>query len=71
MRLKKMIEVFERNDIVVNLFHLEKTDPKEIDTSHTIGLGVPVAEQGTFPLVWDFVKNMPRANGTPVFMVDT
>ena len=69
--VKKMKEVFERNDITVNLYHLEKTNPKEINTAHTIGLGVPVAEQGTFPLVWDFVKNMPQANGTIIFMVDT
>ncbi len=69
--VKKMKEVFENNRIVVNLFHLEKTDPRKIDTNHTIGLAVPVAEQGTFPLVWDFVKNMPQANETAVFMVDT
>ena len=69
--VKKMREVFGQNGITVNLFHIEKTDPKSINTNNTIGIGVPVAEQGTFPLVWDFIKNMPAANGTLVFMVDT
>lgn len=69
--VKKMIEVFEKNDNIVNLFRLETSDPKEIDTTHTIGLGFPVAEQGTFPFVWGFLRAMPQCHGTKVFMVDT
>jgi len=69
--VNKIKEIFERNNIAVNLFRLEKSNPKEMDTSHTIGLGFPVAEQGTFPLVWDFIRAMPQCSGTKVFMVDT
>jgi len=69
--VKKMIEVFEKNSITVNLFHLEKSNPEEINTTHTIGLGFPVAEQGTFPLVWKFLRAMPQCKDTKIFMVDT
>jgi len=69
--VKKMKEVFERNGLRVGLFRMEKTNPANVDLSHTVGLGFPVAAQGTFPFVWDFVRSLPQADGTPVFMVDT
>jgi hypothetical protein len=34
-------------------------------------MGFPVAAQGTYPFVWDFIKSLPQANSTPIFMVDT
>ena len=37
-----------------------------------MGLVIPVADQGTFPLVWDFINHMPETdNHTGVFLVDT
>ena len=57
--VKKMKQAFEKNDIKVNLYRLEKTKPKDVDLNNTIGLGFPVAEQGTYPFVWDFVKSLP------------
>ncbi|RLF59423.1 MAG: 4Fe-4S ferredoxin [Thermoplasmata archaeon] len=69
--VKKMKQAFEKNDIKVNLYRLEKTKPKDVDLNNTIGLGFPVAEQGTYPFVWDFVKSLPSAKGTDIFLVDT
>ncbi len=66
-----MADVFEQNGIKVRLHRIEKTDPASISSGGIIGLGFPVAAQGTFKFLWDFFENMPRSNGTPVFMVDT
>lgn len=69
--VKKMKQVFVKKGIKVNLYHLEKTNLQDINLDNTIGLGFPVAEQGTYPFVWNFVKSLPQANGTNIFMVDT
>lgn len=69
--VKKMVEVFTRSNIRVNLFKIEKTDPREIDLDSTIGLAFPVAAQSTYRFIWDFFKALPEAQGTEVFMVDT
>ena len=69
--VKKMKDIFEKNKISVNLHQIEKTDPKNVNLENVIGLGFPVAEQGTYPFVWDFIRSLPKANGTHIFMVDT
>lgn len=69
--VRKMKEVFEEQGIAVSLFRMEATDPTAISTENMIGLGFPVAEQATYPFVWDFIRALPAASGTPVFMVDT
>lgn len=69
--VKEMAKTFEENGIKVTLRRMEKSDSKDIDLNKTIGLGFPVAEQGTYPFVWDFVNTLPDAHRTPIFMVDT
>ncbi len=69
--VKAMRKVFEDAGKNVNLFRIEKTDPESVDLSGTIGIGITVAEQGTFPFIWDFLKAMPESKGTEVFFVDT
>lgn len=69
--VQKMKEIFEKSGVTVNLLRIEQSNPSEIDLSHTIGLGFPVAGQGTYPFVWDFVKGLPDASDTKIFMVDT
>jgi ferredoxin/flavodoxin len=54
----------------VNLFRLEKSRAKEIDTNHIIGVAFPVA-MSTYPLVWDFVYALPKTAGTKIFMLAT
>ena len=71
LAVRKMRDVFVAKGLEVNLFPLDKTDPKLIDTTHTIGLGFPVAEQGTYPFVWDFVRTLPQTKETEIFMIDT
>ena len=69
--VKKMVEVFQAQDIVVNLYRIEKQSAEKIDLSHTIGLAFPVAAQATYRFVWDFIEDLPDATGTKIFMVDT
>jgi NAD-dependent dihydropyrimidine dehydrogenase PreA subunit len=69
--VRKMKDVFEKNGSHVLMHPIEKTDPKTIDLSRVIGLAFPVAEQGTYPFVWDFVEALPESAGTPIFLVDT
>ncbi|MBS3742301.1 MAG: EFR1 family ferrodoxin [Candidatus Cloacimonetes bacterium] len=69
--VKKMKEVFEDNGITVTLFPIEKSDPSQVNLQHVIGLAFPVAVQGTYPFVWDFIKSLPQTENTKIFMVDT
>ena len=72
LTVKKMQQVFEQQGIEVNLRRIEKTPPPlTIAPQHAVGLAFPVAEQGTYPFIWDFIRALPRSAGTPVFMVDT
>ncbi len=64
------------NGFEVNLKPIETSDPAKVDLSRTTGLGIPVAEQGTYPFIWDFIKYLPSPdihgiNDADVFMVDT
>jgi len=71
LAVNKMREVFSRNGIQVTMNKIEKSDPGKINLKNTIGLAFPVAGFSTYPFVWDFLKKLPDANGTHVFMVDT
>ncbi len=68
---KEMTQYFTDNGFTVKLIHLEKADPGAINFGNTIGIAFPVAVQGTYPFVWDFIEKLPEASGTEVFMVDT
>ncbi len=68
----KMIKgVFEEEGLEVELHQMMLTDPKKVKGKSLLGLAFPVAEQGTYPFVWDFIKALPRSKGRKVFMVDT
>lgn len=69
--VKKMQETFEKNSVNVKLYPMEKHNPEEINLNHTIGLAFPVAGLSTYPFVWKFLNSLPKANNTPVFMLDT
>ncbi len=45
----------------------------QVDLSHydTVGLIFPVAGQGTYPFVWEFIENLPNGEGKDIFMIDT
>ncbi len=69
--VKKMAAIFENAGSDVQLYPIKETRPDQISPEHIIGLAFPVAVQGTYPFVWDFIRGLPASEGTPVFMVDT
>lgn len=69
--VKKMGEIFQKNGIEVNLKKIEKSNPDKINLYHTLGIAFPVAVLSTYLFVWDFIKSLPDAKGTEIFMVDT
>lgn len=69
--VKEMIKVFKEKGIQVTLKRIEDTDPKSIDTDIPFGIAFPVAFQSTLPFIWKFIRSLPKANKTSVFMVDT
>ena len=50
---------------------LEIMECGDIIKDTTIGIIIPVAMQGTFPLVWDFLRDLPIVDNTELFLVDT
>ena len=68
---KKIAEVLQSFGITVNLRRIEKTERIDLDKNSILGLAFPVAVQSTYPFIWEFLNDLPEANGTDVFMVDT
>lgn len=68
---RAMQEGFMGRGIRAEVLRMERIQPSSLDLRGTIGLAFPVAIFTTYPLVWEFVKSMPAAKGTEVFMVDT
>lgn len=68
---KKFKEELEKVGVKVRLYAMEKESPSNIDLKSTIGLAFPVAVFTTYPLVMDFIKKMPVAEGSKVFMIDS
>lgn len=71
LAVRAMREEFVAAGMTVNLFRLETADPEEVDPTHMIGIACPVAVQGAYPLVWKFVRALPSAHGTGIFLLDT
>jgi formate hydrogenlyase subunit 6/NADH:ubiquinone oxidoreductase subunit I len=73
---KALTSFLKENGFEVNLRPIENTDPSSVDLNRTLGLAIPVAEQGTYPFIWDFINNLPSPSEEgltecDVFMVDT
>lgn len=68
---KKIAEIFTNNGCSVNLLPIEKSDPSKIDLSKTIGLGFTIACWNTYPFVRKFFENLPKAEGTELFVFTT
>lgn len=70
--VNKMCETFEKKGVKVNMYRIEDSDPDDVNTEHTIGLGFPIAELSTYDFVWKFIKSIPQTSShTDIFMVDT
>jgi len=68
---QKMKKVFDAKGSITRLLRIENEDPKNIVPENIIGLAFPVAIFTTYPIVVNFIKGMPKVEGTKVFMVDT
>ncbi len=55
----------------VKLFRIEKTNPGDINLSHTIGIAFPAAYGYTYPFIHNFLSKLPQTNGTDVFLMVT
>lgn len=69
--VKKIKEVFEKQKYSVTLRKISTSETVELEDDCHLGIVVPVAIESTFPIVWDFVKNLPEGNNRSVFLADT
>jgi ferredoxin len=69
--VKKMEEVFRKLNIKISIVNILHAEAEQVSLDKTIGIAFPVACLSTYPLVWDFLNNLPDGQGTEVFMVDT
>lgn len=69
--VRTMAGIFGEAGLNVWCGRIEDSDPRAIDPSHTLGIATPVACQGTYPPVWEFLEALPEVDGTEVFLVDT
>ncbi|MDR2458146.1 MAG: EFR1 family ferrodoxin [Clostridiales Family XIII bacterium] len=68
---KKIVSILQAHEYVANIKNMTNSEPNKIDLSHTIGIGFPVACWNTFPVVKDFINNLPNSDGTEVFIFTT
>ncbi|MDD5091513.1 MAG: EFR1 family ferrodoxin [Candidatus Wallbacteria bacterium] len=63
-------EVISKKGFSVRILRLEKSDPRQINQDHIIGIAFPVA-MSTYPFVWDFVHALPKVSSTRIFILAT
>ncbi len=68
---KKIAEVFNAGGIKAGVHRIEATAPDSINLKATIGIGTTVACWNTYPMVKKWIKSLPKADGTEVFLFDT
>jgi ferredoxin/flavodoxin len=68
---KKIAGTLQTHGYLVAIKNMTNVEPKKIDLSHTIGIGFTIACWNTFPVVKDFIKNLPNAEGTDLFVFTT
>lgn len=68
---QKAKEILETRGYRCTLTAITRTCSVPAETGKTLGICVPVAVQGTYPIVWNFLKKIPAGQGNDVFLVDT
>ncbi|MCP5456209.1 MAG: 4Fe-4S binding protein [Thermotogae bacterium] len=53
-------EILEKNDFTVNIYPIEKSNPKNIKKSDLTIFAFPVAVHTTYPFVLDFIRSLPE-----------
>ncbi|MDK2867234.1 MAG: hypothetical protein PWP51_5 [Clostridiales bacterium] len=64
-------KAFEQRHYTATLKNMTQASASDATNEGLLGIVVPVAVQSTFPLVWDFIEQLPPGNGRPVFLADT
>lgn len=67
----KIHETFEKNGYESYLKTIRNKEKAFFPEKCHIGLIFPVAMQSSFPIVWDFIHNLPEGLGRKVFMADS
>ena len=67
----KISEIFNNNSCQSKVYRMEAIDCRNINLNSTIGIGWPVAFWNTYPLVRNWIDNLPDGNNTEVFLFDT
>lgn len=68
---KKISEVFNAVGIKAGVHRIEAVEPAEINLNSTLGIGTTVACWNTYPMVKKWIKSLPKADGTEVFLFDS
>ncbi len=68
---KKIAEVFNADGIKAGVHRIEATAPDSVNLQSTIGIGTTVACWNTYPMVKKWIKSLPKADGTEVFLFDS
>ncbi len=68
---KKISEVFNAGGIKTVVHRIEAVEPAEINLNSTVGIGTTVACWNTYPMVKKWIKSLPKADGTEVFLFDS
>ncbi len=68
---RKTAETLRQHDVTVGLHRIETSKAVDVPGDGLLGIGFPVAAQGTYPCVWEFLDQLPAGNGRHVFMFDT
>ncbi|MDR3306894.1 MAG: EFR1 family ferrodoxin [Endomicrobium sp.] len=68
---KKIADTLQADGYAANVKNMTSSEPNKIDLSHTIGIGFTVAFWNTFPVVKDFINNLPNGNGADAFVFTT
>jgi ferredoxin/flavodoxin len=69
--VERFAHTVKREGYEIDLKQMDRDPYAEPEGDFTLGLAFPVAIQSTFPLVWEFVENLPNGRGRDVFMFDT
>lgn len=68
---RKIKDVFQEKGYEVTLRKITISGCTELEDDCHLGIVVPVAMQSTFPIVWDFIDNLPEGEKRQVFLADT
>jgi ferredoxin/flavodoxin len=63
----KMAECFAEKGFSAKAVRIEDVKSITIDESEIIGIGFPIAACSTYPLVFQFIRNLPGAHRNPLF----